>query len=152
MGKSEEEGRVRVPESVRSLRQSHSKGLPGDSRAHVIQRQSGDVSRAGEVRRENARSENGQEPAALRDQHGRRSRWRVWALRPPERDRPRLRVPLVAGGGGRESGAVTGRVVSSPACLETPGEAWAKDLLMVLVVGGPAPGKLDIRVDDVRFR
>jgi imidazolonepropionase-like amidohydrolase len=28
----------------------------------------------------------------------------------------------------------------------------AKDLLMVLVVGGPAPGKFDIRVDDVRFR
>ena len=49
--------------------------VPGDAGEHVVQRQPGDVPRAGQVGRAAARDEVGRQPAAAGDEHGRRP-WR----------------------------------------------------------------------------
>src|SRR5262249_12831241 len=69
-------------------------------RPHVVQRQPGELPRAGQVRRQAARAEDRPESAALALQHGRRTRRRVGPVRPAARHRRRLRLGAAAGGPG----------------------------------------------------
>ena len=78
---------------------------PGDARQDVVQRQPGLLPRAREVRRAPAHAEDGLEPAAPEDEHGRGARRRLGALRLPPRDRARPGVPPDAARRGEKAAA-----------------------------------------------
>ena len=77
---------------------------PSDYPAMLVkvsaQRQPGAVLGRRQARRQAARDEDRQQPAAAEDEHGRRPRWRVGALRRPPRNRLHVCLRAVADGAG----------------------------------------------------
>ena len=98
VGESQREAGVRLHDAVLAVRQHQGGELSGDARAGVAQRQPGAVLGRHEARRQAARDEDRQEPAAAEGQHGRGPRRLVRPLRRAARDGVHLRVHAVADG------------------------------------------------------